>query len=278
MMRLGLLGEVLGHSWSPEIHQLFFQETGMEGTYKLVEVPQDRVDQFLKEAGEQFDGLNVTIPYKVKASETASYVSPEAKAIGAVNTLKFNGGTMEGHNTDYFGFGRLLAHNNIVVEGKDVVVLGSGGAARAVLQNLLDQKPASLTVMARSLEKGHQNLAHFFRKYPALRMIDYDHVAETPHHDILVNTTPVGMYPHVGVSPVGMEVIGKTREAAVDIVYNPVETEFLRLAGERGLVTCNGLYMLVAQAIASEEIWLGHKVDSAIIQKIADKLEAKIDG
>ncbi|MCH3950240.1 MAG: shikimate dehydrogenase [Acidaminococcus sp.] len=276
MMRLGLLGEVLGHSWSPEIHQLFFQETGIEGTYKLVEVPEDRVDQFLKEAGEQFDGLNVTIPYKVKASEEASYVSPEAKAIGAVNTLKFDGGTMEGHNTDYFGFGRLLAHNNIVVEGKDVVVLGSGGAARAVLQNLLNQKPASLTVMARNLAKGHRDLERFFSKYPALRMIDYAHADEVPAHDLIVNTTPVGMYPRVGVSAVGMEVLGKTREAAVDIVYNPAETEFLRLAGQRGLVTCNGLYMLVAQAMASEEIWLGRKIEPELTARIAAQMEEKI--
>ena len=276
MVKLGLLGKVLGHSWSPEIHQLYFEEAGIDGSYELVEVPEARIDDFLRHAGEQFDGLNVTIPYKVKAAESASRVSPEAEAIGAVNTLKFSGGRVEGHNTDYFGFGRLLAHNGISAAGKDVILLGSGGAARAVLQNLLDQKPASLTVMARDVSKGRRDLARFFAAHPGLKIMDYAHAGELPCHDIIVNTTPVGMYPHTGVSAVGMDVLGKTREAAVDIVYNPAETEFLRLAASRGLAVCNGLYMLVAQALASEEIWLSRKIEDGVTARIAARMEARI--
>jgi shikimate dehydrogenase len=273
MVRFGLLGKVLGHSWSPQIHELFFRETGLAGSYKLVEVPEDKVKGFIQQAGERFDGLNVTIPYKVIALQQVKKLSREAASIGAVNTLKYVSESIEGFNTDYIGFSRMLKHYGVNPEGKDIILLGSGGAARAVLQVLLDHHPARLSVIVRNVQKGTRDLGDFKKKYSGLFITDYQHLQELPPHDLIVNTTPVGMYPHMGVSPVPEVIMKKTKEAAVDIIYNPVVTEFMKMARESGCFACNGLYMLVAQALASEEIWLNRPVPPELVSLIAKKME-----
>jgi shikimate dehydrogenase len=274
VLKFGLLGKVLGHSWSPQIHERFFREMALSGTYELVEVPESEVVDFLVHAGEHYDGLNVTIPYKVTALRQTRKVTREARAIGAVNTLKFSGREVSGFNTDYLGFRRLLEHNGIAVENQTVVVLGSGGAARAVLQALLDQRPHQVMVVVRNPAKAKEELKDVFERASRLSLTDYAHIAELPRHDVIVNTTPVGMYPNSGVSPVPATVFAGTRCAAVDIVYNPVETEFMRQAREAGCFACNGLYMLVAQALASEEIWLERPISPDLTALIAREMEA----
>ena len=277
-MKVGLVGKVLGHSWSSKIHEAFFKEMGITGSYELIEVPQDKIDHFFASAAQQFDGLNVTIPYKVKALHHMPAMSQAAQKIGAANTLVFTKGRKEAHNTDYLGFGRLLDHEGIHLSGKRIIILGTGGAARAVLQYVLDQAPKEIIIMARNMEKGKRELIDFLARAPEVTMMDYDHQRDLPFHDTIINTTPVGMRPHTGFSPVRPEVFAKTREAAVDIVYNPTETKFMHLAKRAGVPCCNGLYMLVAQAIASEEIWLDQKVDRSIVECIAARLEEELHG
>ena len=270
-MRLGLLGEKLGHSISPQIHNLIFRELAIKGAYDLLEVNKSELDNTLKHLGEKYVGVNVTIPYKVEVMHNLTAISPEAKAIGAVNTIHFVKGEKRGYNTDYFGFGSLLKHNKIILENKEVVVLGSGGAARAVLQYVFDNKAKSITVASRSPQEVINKFSDFVIS-PKLRFINYEQLAAAKGGDVIVNTTPVGMYPHMEVSPVAQEIVN-SYAAVVDLIYNPAETLFMRYAQAAGSKACNGLYMLVAQAVAAEEIWLERAIDAKLIASIAQEIQ-----
>ena len=138
MKHYGLLGCKLGHSLSPQIHELFFKYTGIEGDYMLLETPQEELPKRMEELRANYAGSNVTIPHKLHVMPLLDSITREAKAIGAINTIKFDENGAEGYNTDYFGFGRMLEYNNIDVRAKRVAVLGTGGAARAVVKYMVD--------------------------------------------------------------------------------------------------------------------------------------------
>ena len=273
-VKFGLIGEKLGHSLSPEIHKIIFRELGLEGSYELIELSQEEVPAFLAKAGETYGGLNVTIPYKVKVMAGLQTVSREAESIGAVNTIKFQGRTGHGFNTDYFGFGRMLDHNDISLKGKRVVMLGNGGGAKAVLQAVIDRKPESIKVVARNIATAKEKLKNFVARTPNLSFVDYATFRAQPAGDAMINTTPVGMFPKVDAAPVGIETM-QGYEVAVDIVYNPRETKFLSQGKQAGCKICNGIYMLIAQAVAAEEIWLDRKLPDSLIEKILVELERR---
>ena len=260
----GLLGEKLGHSLSPEIHKKIFEKLNIEGAYKLFPIPKDeicKVGESIKLLG--IKGVNVTIPYKQEIMKQLSYVSDEAEKIGAVNTVLLKDGELYGYNSDYFGFGKMLEINNIKVKNNVAAVLGFGGAAKAAITYLLDNGIDKLYVVSRdkSPKEGLDERAV---------LIDYEDLKEIKG-DILVNTTPVGMYPNVGKSPVGENIVNNF-SSLVDLIYNPKETEFLRLGNLLGKKTCGGLYMLVGQAIKSEEIWQNRTIDEKILNEIYEEL------
>lgn len=260
----GLLGEKLGHSLSPIIHKKIFEKLNIEGAYKLFPIPKEeihKVGESIKLLG--IKGVNVTIPYKQEIMKQLSYISDEAKKIGAVNTVLLKDGELYGYNSDYFGFGKMLEINNIEVKEKIAVVLGYGGAAKAVITYLLDNNVNKLYVVSRdkSPKEGLDSRAI---------LIDYEDIKNIKG-DILVNTTPVGMYPNIGKSPVEEDVVNNF-SALVDLIYNPKETEFLRLGNLLGKKTCGGLYMLVGQAIKSQEIWQNMSIDEKILNEIYEEL------
>ncbi|MEG1413368.1 MAG: shikimate dehydrogenase [Acidaminococcaceae bacterium] len=269
MLTLGLIGATLNHSLSPQIHQLIFAELGLAGTYGLLATAPAQLGELVEQLALDYLGVNVTIPYKRTIMPFLTSVTAEAQAIGAVNTVHFEQGAKRGYNTDYFGFGRLLAKQQVPVNGQQFTVLGTGGAARAVLQYLLDQGAASLTIASRDPAAAAQKLSDLggaarlqFSTYAALA---------GGRGGVIINCTPVGMYPQKEVSPVPPE-ITRCYQCAVDLIYNPRETLFLQQARRSGAQTANGLYMLVAQAVAAEEIWLGRTLDNDLISKIIQKL------
>lgn len=271
-MEFGLLGESLGHSLSPQIHNLIFRELGIAGRYDLLEVEKKDLEQVMRCLEDKYAGVNVTIPYKVAVMKALTFIPQEAKAIGAVNTIYFAKGEKRGYNTDYFGFGHLLAHNAIAtLENKNVLVLGSGGAARAVLQYFVDHQTKSITVATRNKQEAVHKFSNFMA-LEKLRFVNYEELFVQAGGDIIVNTTPVGMYPYMKVSPVAKEIVGKYPQV-IDLIYNPGETLFLRYAKAAGCNTCNGLYMLVAQAVAAEEIWLERKIETGIIASIVQEIQ-----
>ncbi|MDU4429224.1 shikimate dehydrogenase, partial [Clostridium sp.] len=185
----GLLGEKLSHSLSPQIHKRIFDLIGIEGAYKLFPVPKDKV----KKLGEGIKifgirGMNVTIPYKKEVMDQLDFISDEARKIGAVNTISLENGKLYGYNTDYYGFGCMLDINKIEVKDKRAVVLGTGGAAKAVVTYLQDKGVKELFVVSRNKVNNNWN--------GEVNLIDYSDL-QSLEGDLLINTTPVGMYPNV---------------------------------------------------------------------------------
>ncbi len=250
-MKCGLLGKTLGHSYSPQIHSYLG-----DYSYTLFEKKPNEVADFLKNG--DFFGLNVTIPYKKDVIPYCQALTECAKKVGAVNTIvRRSDGSLIGHNTDYYGFYSMVSRAGLSLTGKKVLVLGSGGAsvtAVAVLQEL----NANVIVISRSGENNYSNL--YLHKDAAA----------------IVNTTPVGMYPNNGISPVDLDMFPHL-EGVLDIVYNPARTQLLIDAQKRGIPFENGLWMLIAQAKESAEWFTGSKIDDNVIGIINDDLRKQME-
>lgn len=246
-MKCGLLGEKLGHSYSPQIHAEL-----ADYEYRLYEKAPNEVEDFVRHG--DWHGLNVTIPYKKTVIPFCDELSETARAIGSVNTLlKRPDGTIFGDNTDAFGFETLLTQTlKADISGWKALVLGTGGASVTVCA-MLKKRGAQVIPISRSGKDNYTNLEW--------------------HRDakLLVNTTPVGMYPKNGTSLVDLGVFPKL-EAVLDVVYNPARTALLLQAEKRGIPCAGGLTMLVAQAKRSSEIFLGHALPDGEIARIAWQL------
>lgn len=231
MLECGLLGEKLGHSYSPAIHNMLGGYS-----YRLFERKPAEVEDFLRNG--QWNGLNVTIPYKKTVFPYMDSVSDAAQAVGSINTIvKKPDGAMFGDNTDVYGFREMLRHSGIRISGAKVLVLGSGGASAAVTY-VLRSEGAIPVIISRS---GENN---------------YDNLALHADAEVIVNTTPLGMYPNNGASAVDLTCFPKCR-GVLDVVYNPARTALLLQAEKLGIAAENGLYMLVAQAARSSERFTG---------------------
>lgn len=261
----GLIGEKLGHSFSPQIHGEIFKKLGIEGEYKLFELRENELEAAVEEYKKQsIRGLNVTVPYKIKIMPYLDVISAEAEKIGAVNTISLAEGVLTGYNTDYNGFGMSLKRSRVEVKDKSAVILGTGGVSKAVVQYLADNKAKDITYVSRNPADGADK-----SRYP-VRTIGYNELADKKG-DIIINCTPCGMYPKVDASPVSRDVL-KGFGTAVDLIYNPEETVFLRQAKDSGLKTVNGLYMLVGQAVAAQEIWNGTRLSEIQVDDIYDNI------
>ena len=241
-MKCGLLGRKLGHSYSPQIHGLLG-----EYAYELFEKEPEELASFLRDG--DFSGINVTIPYKKEVIPYLDELSPAARKIGSVNTIvRRADGSLFGHNSDYYGFLSLLKHSKIAVEGKKVLVLGSGGTSNMAVAALRDLGATSV-VISRSGENNYGNL----------------HL----HADasVIVNTTPVGMYPNTGVSPLDLRLFPNLI-GVLDVIYNPAKTQLLLDAEALGIPHENGLWMLVAQAKEASEYFTGKKLPDSCMEKI----------
>lgn len=241
-MKCGLLGRKLGHSYSPQIHGLLG-----DYSYELFEEEPKQLASFLLNG--DFSGINVTIPYKKDVIPYLDELSPAAQKIGSVNTIvRRSDGSLFGHNSDYFGFVSLVKHSGIVVEAKKVLVLGSGGTSNMVVEALKDLG-AMPVVISRSGENNYENL----------------HL----HADasVIVNATPVGMYPNTGVSPIDVRRFPELK-GVLDVIYNPAKTRLLLDAEALGIPHENGLWMLVAQAKEASEYFTGKKLSDDVIGRI----------
>ncbi|MBR4076615.1 MAG: shikimate dehydrogenase, partial [Lentisphaeria bacterium] len=242
------MGRKLSHSYSPLIHSCLGNYS-----YELFERDPDDLRSLLDQ--KDLRGFNVTIPYKKDIIPYLDELSPTAQKLGAVNTVvRTSEGKLYGHNTDHYGFHQLINKSGIDVTGKKVLVLGSGGASNTVV-HVLKERNAQPVIISRSGEYHYGNLEI--------------------HKDaqVIVNTTPVGMYPDTDASPVDLGQFPQL-EGVIDLIYNPCRTRLLLDAEEYGIPNINGLWMLVAQAKASAELFLGTKLQDSIIGKIHHKLDA----
>ena len=249
-MEYGLLGERLGHSFSPQIHR---DLAGYD--YQLLPTPPEAVEDLF--ARRAFQGLNVTIPYKRTVMPLCDEIDPRAAAIGAVNTVVNRNGRLTGYNTDIDGFLYMARRAGVDMAGKKVVILGSGGTSRTARAAAGELGAREIVTVSRHGEDNYQNLSR--------------------HADaqVLVNTTPVGMYPNWGQSPVSLESF-PALEGVLDVVYNPLRTALLLQAEERGLPRSCGLPMLVAQAKRAAELFTGQNIDDSRAEAVLHGLRGQL--
>ena len=248
-IRCGLIGERLSHSFSPQIHRHL-----SDYSYELFEMSESEVGEFLK--SDRFDSTNVTIPYKKTVMPFLDEISDEAVRIGSVNTItRTETGGLRGDNTDYFGFSYMIRKSGIEIKGKKVLILGTGGASLTARTVSADMGAESITYVSRSGEVNYENV--------------YEKCADA---EVVINCTPVGMYPKNLVSPVSLERLPRV-EGVADMIYNPAKTKLLLDAERLNIKHINGLSMLVAQAKKACELFLGESIDDTEIDRITSLIE-----
>lgn len=248
-MNYGCIGETLKHSFSKEIHEAL-----ADYSYELKELAPDEVEAFMKK--HDFKAINVTIPYKQTVIPYLDEISPQAKEIGAVNTIVCKGDKLYGYNTDFFGLRALILRLKVSLLGKKVLILGSGGTARTARAVARDLGAGEILTVSRGGREG----------------ISYEE-ALSQHKDaaFIINTTPCGMYPNIDAAP--MDLSGfSALEGVADAVYNPLRTTLVQQAQGMGLPAVGGLYMLVAQAAYAVEFFLDCKIHKKKIEAVFDSL------
>lgn len=249
-MKYGCIGEHLKHSFSKEIHAEF-----ADYDYEIREIEPDNLEEFIKTA--DFRGINVTIPYKEAVIPYLDEISPEALKIGSVNTVVNKGGKLCGYNTDFFGMKCLVEKAEIDIKAKKTAILGTGGTSK--------------TAYALAESMGAKEII-FVSRRKTENAVTYEELYEK-HKDIeiIINTTPVGMFPSPDFSPVDLNLLPQV-QGVVDAVYNPLNTKLYKTAVAKGIKASTGLYMLVAQAVRASEIFLDKKYPENLIEETYKKM------
>ena len=250
MTQYGLLGETLRHSFSPRLHKAL---AGYE--YALLPTPPDKVAKLLHERN--FRGLNVTLPYKQTVIPLCDEVDPRAAAIGAVNTLVNRNGRLIGYNTDIDGLIYMAKRAGVEITGKNVLILGSGGTSRTAQAAARELGAASITVISRRGEDNYRNIARH------------------QSTEVIINTTPVGMFPQCGASPVDISLF-PALTGVLDVVYNPLRTALIMQAEERKIPCSSGLPMLVAQARRAAELFTDCTIPDQQMEDVLENLTAEL--
>lgn len=251
MIELGIIGDPIAHSLSPALHSSILKSLGIAGEYRAYRVREHELKDFLA-AHRELAGLNVTIPHKERIVGHLDALSPEVQRIGAVNTVKNEHGRLLGYNTDGLGFLRSLGD----VSPTHAVIIGAGGAARAVAHALLQANATALSIYNRTRERAIALAEELRRHYPdkAISVEDNPHALPWDRLDLLVNATPVGMESDALPIPLPERLVKKV--LVYDIIYNPPKTKLLLEAERRGASVRGGLDMLIYQAIEALKIWL----------------------
>ncbi|SVA96459.1 uncharacterized protein METZ01_LOCUS149313 [marine metagenome] len=260
MKRFAVIGDPIAHSLSPNLHKEVYRQLGLDASFEKTHVIPDNLHSFMN--SNELDGFNVTIPHKQSVIPFLDELDESAQTIGAVNCIK-NG---KGFNTDWIGFLQALEINEFNLNGKDCTILGAGGAARAIAFGLVKAGVKSISIKNRTKDKAEQLLdwinSVFTNNDPS----------EIP--DVIINCTPVGMWPETESMPMALNEI-KPNLTLVDTIYNPIETEWLKLGKEKGAKVIGGLDMFIAQGLASADIWFGKKISETVdIEKIRQFLNS----
>lgn len=247
-MKYGLIGEKLGHSLSPEI----YRSVGLD--YELMELKREELADFMRSGA--LTAFNVTIPYKQSVMKFLDFIDEEAGKINAVNTVVRKGGKRYGYNTDIFGMRLALSKSGIELKGKNVMILGTGGTSNTAYYMAKTANAASVVKVSRTGE------------------VNYNNCYSLTDTDVIINTTPIGMYPFINAAPI--DIAGfKKLSGVFDAVYNPLNTDLVTAARDTGIKASGGLYMLVGQAVKSISIFNDTDIDYDLINKIYNNLTKK---
>lgn len=270
-----VIGHPIKHSLSPRMHNAVFKELGLDYEYLALDVDESQLGQKITELREKAAGINVTIPHKVNVIKYVDEVSGDAKLVGAINTIKF-GNRAVGFNTDGIGCMKALDEKGVNPAGRKVLLVGAGGAARAIGFQLA-KKNSKVSICDMYLEKA-LNLAHDIQQKTGVKVksSDIDEgilerlINET---DIIINATPIGMKPNTGETPIKTSLL-KENQVVMDIIYNPIETKLLKEAKMRGCKTIDGVGMFVHQGAEALKIWLGIQPPIELMRKtVIDSLK-----
>ncbi|SHM84959.1 shikimate dehydrogenase [Anaerosporobacter mobilis DSM 15930] len=249
-MEYGLIGEKLGHSFSKEIHEKL-----ADYQYNITPLTREEFPEFMKARG--FKAINVTIPYKCDVIPYLDEMDSNAKSIGAVNTIVNKEGKLIGHNTDFSGFLYMVEHHKVTIEGKKILVIGNGGASKAVIAVLNHLQAKEIIII--DIVSG-----------PGV-ITKEEAVKNHTDVEVIINTSPVGMYPNVDQSPIDLTLFPHCK-AVLDIIYNPLQTKLTKQASELGMQAVNGLEMLVGQAKYAVEFFLDKSIDDDVIDPIYNQI------
>lgn len=249
-MKYACIGEHLRHSFSKEVHNAL-----ADYEYEIFEVAKNELDAFMKKR--DFLGINVTIPYKEAVIPYLYEIDEAARAIGAVNTVVNKNGKLYGYNTDFYGMSELFRYNNISPSGKKAVILGSGGTAKTARAVLAALGASEIITVSRGEKEGAVSYETLYKSHTDA--------------EIIVNTTPVGMFPNTEDSPVDLSKFTRL-SGVVDAVYNPLRTALVSEAIKRGITATGGLFMLVAQAVRASELFTGNTYKNGELQSVYKKI------
>lgn len=272
---LGVIGNPIEHTISPIIHNTVAKKLKHNMVYVPFRVLSgDLTEGILGAKALGIRGLNITVPYKEEVIPMLCDMAPLAKQIGAVNTLQLTDDGYKGYNTDADGLFRSLTKHSIVIEGSHVVLIGAGGAAKAVAMLCAREKARKITIINRTVSKAQELTKHISSYYETeTEVYGYDRTSEIDIFDIAIQTTPIGMYPHIDNNPITDNSFYDKFHTAVDLIYNPSKTAFLKKAEEKGIQILNGFEMLVYQGIKAYEIWNNVEISDDMIEDVMKLIE-----
>ncbi|SHH30405.1 shikimate dehydrogenase [Caloranaerobacter azorensis DSM 13643] len=271
-----LIGNPVNKSLSPTIHNYLFDKEKENAVYMAFNIEKEDLKSVVNSfRAINVKGFNVTIPYKIDIINFVDELSYESELIGAVNTVKICNGKLIGYNTDGLGFLKAFKEKNISLKGKNVLILGAGGAAQSISLTVANEGVKSLTILNRTVSKSRELIEKIKNKFPKIET-NYgglnEKYVDLKKIDVLINCTSIGMYPEVDKTPI--EINGFNKNIIVyDIIYKPLETKLIKSAKEKGMITIGGLDMLIYQALLSDEIWLDRKLE---IEKMKNEIKKRI--
>lgn len=263
-MRYGLIGEKLGHSYSKIIHEKL-----ADYQYDLIPLSKEEFHTFMEK--KDFTAINVTIPYKQEVLPYLDELDPLAKEIGAVNTIVNHSGHFIGYNTDFYGFEYMLKHNHIAIEGCKCLVLGNGGTSHTVQAVLKHLGASEILVVCRAGRNNNESIDNTASQGNPKTITYETCYAEHTDAEVIVNTTPLGMYPNIDASPLDLSSFVSCK-AVVDVIFNPRKTKLALQAEALDIKAVTGLEMLVAQAKQAIEYFLDRKLEDRLIDEVYQEL------
>ncbi len=264
--KFAVIGDPVGQSLSPDLHNRVFGQLDIAASYGKRHVSPENLVSVVAGFRSELDGFNITVPHKTAIIPCLDEISAAAETIGAVNCVQVVAGKLIGHNTDHTGFSRLLEKNKITNAESPVLVLGAGGAARAVVYALLERGFEAIAIVNRTPERAREMVVWAGRlgksaNLQAATIADLDRLLTAAR--LVINCTPLGMTSHGGGNPLG-DLSVSANQILIDTIYTPLETEFLRTGRLAGARTVNGLEMFIYQGLAALDIWLGKNISGRI--------------
>jgi shikimate dehydrogenase len=275
---VGIIGHPIKHSFSPQMHNMCFQEQGLNYIYLPFDVPTSNLKDALKSMNVLgIRGLNVTLPHKEKIIQFMDHVSEEASTVGAVNTIVNEGSQLFGYNTDINGIVESLAPYKDDIAKNTVTVIGAGGAARGVLYALIRHfKVDKINIINRTEERTEAIKDYFidkmrFENIKTFELMAKENLPQFQESKLIINTTSIGMAPNIEDTPTEIKEAFNSSQIVFDLIYNPIKTKFIEIAESQGATVINGLKMFVVQGAKSFELWTGSKMDTNLMYEELSK-------